>query len=248
MLFIVIETFRTSGAVDVYRRARDQGRMLPDGVRYVSSWVDLDFTRAYQLMEAPSAKDLDPWIAKWSDIVDFEIIPVRTSAEATALIGPTLDAVSAPSDDQTYDVVVRNVQPRTLAVVRQRVAVANVASDVPMLFGKVYALAKMLEVTLDGQNVAVYHGVGLEVEVEAGAGVIGRFESNADLHLAKTPAGSAATTTHRGDYAGLPNAHKAIDDWCKANERSLAGVRWELYGHWVGDPEKRRTEVYHLLA
>ena len=90
MLFMVVERFRTPGAVEVYRRARDKGRMLPDGVRYVSSWVDLEFTRCYQLMEAEHAAALEPWIATWKDLVDFEVIPVRTSAEASATIAPRL--------------------------------------------------------------------------------------------------------------------------------------------------------------
>lgn len=85
-LFMVLEWFRTPGAVAVYRRARDSGRMLPDGVRYVSSWVDLDFTRCFQLMEAPSAAALEPWVEKWRDLVEFEVIPVRTSADATEAI------------------------------------------------------------------------------------------------------------------------------------------------------------------
>jgi hypothetical protein len=89
-LFMVLERFRTPGAVDVYRRARDKGRMLPDGVTYVASWVDLEFTQCYQLMEAPSEKALAPWIAKWSDLTEFEVIPVRTSAEAADLIKPKL--------------------------------------------------------------------------------------------------------------------------------------------------------------
>jgi hypothetical protein len=90
MLFMVVERFRTPGAVEVYRRARDKGRMMPDGVRYVSSWVDLEFTRCFQLMEADDAAALDPWISKWKDLVDFEVIPVRTSADAGAAVAPRL--------------------------------------------------------------------------------------------------------------------------------------------------------------
>lgn len=91
MLFMVVERFRIPGAREVYRRARDQGRMMPDGVHYVSSWVDLDFARCWQLMEAESAAALDPWIARWADLVEFEVVAVRTSAEASAAIKPTLD-------------------------------------------------------------------------------------------------------------------------------------------------------------
>jgi hypothetical protein len=90
MLFMVLERFRTPGAVEVYRRARNQGRMLPDGVSYVSSWVDVDFTQCFQLMEAESAKALDPWIARWHDLVEFEVIPVRTSADASSTIASRL--------------------------------------------------------------------------------------------------------------------------------------------------------------
>jgi hypothetical protein len=90
MLFMVVERFRTPGAVEVYRRARERGRMLPDGVRYVSSWVDLDFARCFQLMEADDAGALDPWIAQWRDLVEFEVIAVRTSADASAAIAPLL--------------------------------------------------------------------------------------------------------------------------------------------------------------
>ena len=90
MLFMIVERFRTPGGADVYRRARDQGRMIPDGVSYVASWVDLDFNSCYQLMEAPNAAALDPWLDRWRDLVDFDVVPVRTSAEASALIAPRL--------------------------------------------------------------------------------------------------------------------------------------------------------------
>ena len=90
MLYMVIERFKTPGALAVYRRARDQGRLLPDGLTYVASWVDLDFTTCFQLMEAEDEGLFEAWIDRWQDLVEFEIVPVRTSAEAMAVMGPRL--------------------------------------------------------------------------------------------------------------------------------------------------------------
>jgi hypothetical protein len=90
MLFMIIEHFRPGQAPEVYRRFRDRGRMAPEGVQYVSSWVDVGFQRCFQLMEADSEASLRKWTANWDDLIDFEIITVRTSAEAAAAIAPEL--------------------------------------------------------------------------------------------------------------------------------------------------------------
>ena len=90
MLFMVIERFRPGQAPAVYRRFRDQGRMAPEGVRYISSWVDLNYHRCFQVMDADHEGLLQQWTANWSDLIDFEIIPVRTSQEAAAAIAPEL--------------------------------------------------------------------------------------------------------------------------------------------------------------
>ena len=90
MLFMVIEYFQPGRAAEVYRRFRDRGRMAPADVRYVSSWVDLEFRRCFQVMEADSASSLQEWTRHWEDLVSFEIVPVRTSAEAAAAIEPEL--------------------------------------------------------------------------------------------------------------------------------------------------------------
>jgi len=90
MVFMVIEQFRPGRAPDVYRRFRDRGRMAPTDVRYVSSWVDFDFRRCFQVMEADSEARLREWTINWDDLIDFEIIPVRTSAEAAAAVAPQL--------------------------------------------------------------------------------------------------------------------------------------------------------------
>ena len=90
MLFMVIERFRPGKAPEVYRRFRERGRMAPAHVRYVSSWVDLEFRRCFQVMEADSEDQLQEWTRNWDDLADFEIIPVRTSSEAAAAIVPEL--------------------------------------------------------------------------------------------------------------------------------------------------------------
>jgi hypothetical protein len=92
MLYMVIERFKEPGAVSVYRRAREKGRMLPEGLDYISSWVSLDFTTCFQLMETRDVRLFDAWIARWSDLVDFEIIPVCDSAEASQAIRQRLEA------------------------------------------------------------------------------------------------------------------------------------------------------------
>ena len=89
-LYMVIEHFKRGDAIPVYRRFRDHGRLAPQGLTYVSSWVDTNFERCYQLMEADHPQLLDDWIAHWSDIVDFEVHPVITSAEAAERISPRL--------------------------------------------------------------------------------------------------------------------------------------------------------------
>ena len=80
---MVVEHFKNGNPVPVYRRFRDAGRMAPDGLTYVSSWVDEKMTRCFQLMETDDPKRLDEWIAKWNDLIDFEVYEVISSKEAS---------------------------------------------------------------------------------------------------------------------------------------------------------------------
>ena len=89
-LYMVVEHFRNGDAVAVYRRFRDRGRIAPGGLTYVSSWVDESFQRCYQLMQTDNRLLLDEWIANWSDLVEFEVYPVMTSAEAARIIAARL--------------------------------------------------------------------------------------------------------------------------------------------------------------
>ncbi len=89
-LYMVVEHFKNKDAVPVYRRFRDRGRMTPEGLNYVSSWVDHKLERCYQLMETHDRALLDEWMANWSDLTDFEVHPVITSKEAVERIAPLL--------------------------------------------------------------------------------------------------------------------------------------------------------------
>ena len=81
-LYMVVERFHNGDAAPVYARFRERGRMAPDGIVYVNSWVDLERGVCWQLMETHDRSLLDRWMANWSDLVDFEVYPVLTSAEA----------------------------------------------------------------------------------------------------------------------------------------------------------------------
>lgn len=87
-LYMVIEHFKDAAAV--YRRFRDRGRMAPDGLVYLSSWVDEKLERCYQVMETHDRRLLDEWMANWRDLTDFEVHPVITSQEAAKRIEPQL--------------------------------------------------------------------------------------------------------------------------------------------------------------
>lgn len=83
MLYMIIEQFR-SGASPVYERFRERGRLAPAGLSYINSWVTPDLASCYQVMSCDDRSLLDEWMSAWSDLVDFEVYPVITSAEAAA--------------------------------------------------------------------------------------------------------------------------------------------------------------------
>ena len=90
MLYMVVEHFKHQDPVPVYRRYRDQGRLAPEGLAYVSSWVDAKLERCFQLMQTDDRALLDAWIAAWDDLVDFEVYPVLSSNEAAEQVAPLL--------------------------------------------------------------------------------------------------------------------------------------------------------------
>lgn len=85
MLFMVIEHFKDRDPAPVYKRFADKGRMMPDGLNYVNSWIEVGMDRCFQVMETDDPALLQEWISKWNDLVDFEVVPVITSAEMVNL-------------------------------------------------------------------------------------------------------------------------------------------------------------------
>ncbi len=90
MLYMIVENFRGGDALPVYRRFRDQGRLAPEGLTYVSSWIDEKLQRCFQVMETADPALLEEWMANWRDIVDFEVYPVMLSKDAAARVAPLL--------------------------------------------------------------------------------------------------------------------------------------------------------------
>jgi len=90
MQFMVIETFRDQNAKAVYRKFRDKGRMMPEGLAFVSSYVAADLSRCFQLMECNDVTLLQRWVAQWADVAAFEIVPVVAGKDTAAALGPEL--------------------------------------------------------------------------------------------------------------------------------------------------------------
>jgi Domain of unknown function (DUF3303) len=84
MLFMVVERFKNRDAKVIYARLDEKGRMMPDGLRYVASWIETNFDRCFQVVEADDERLLHEWADRWRDIVDFEFVPVLTSERARA--------------------------------------------------------------------------------------------------------------------------------------------------------------------
>jgi len=89
MMFMVIERFRDGDARPVYERADERGRILPEGLTYVDSWVEANLSRCFQLMECDDLTLLVTWISHWVDLVDFEVVPVVGSSQAAAVVQRT---------------------------------------------------------------------------------------------------------------------------------------------------------------
>lgn len=149
---------------------------------------------------------------------------------------------------QNYEFKEVTVAARLVAGVRDVVPRGRVGQFFGRSLDQVYAAGKAGQVALDGQNIFIYRAATpTELTVDFCVGVKAPFEAVGAVQPLETPAGNAAMTTHRGDYAGLGDANAAIIEWCRANDRRRAGPSWEVYGHWDPDPSKLRTDVYWLL-
>lgn len=90
MLYMIVESFKDKDAIPVYRRFKEHGRLAPEGLTYISSWVDENFKVCFQIMETSDIKLLEQWMANWSDLVDFEVFPIMSSSEAVEKIASKL--------------------------------------------------------------------------------------------------------------------------------------------------------------
>jgi hypothetical protein len=94
MLFMVIERFKDSDMLPIYKRVRDEGRMLPEGLRYVDSWVEPSFSRCFQVMECDDLRLLQEWALRWRGSgVTLEIVPVVSSKDTRDVVAPFLDKI-----------------------------------------------------------------------------------------------------------------------------------------------------------
>jgi hypothetical protein len=89
MLFMVVEHFKDRDPAPVYKRFADQGRMMPDGRKYVNSWIEVGMDRCFQVMECDDVALLQEWVKNWGDLVEFEVVPVVTSAEMQQIFRST---------------------------------------------------------------------------------------------------------------------------------------------------------------
>src|SRR6478735_4960004 len=139
-----------------------------------------------------------------------------------------------------YEIVVEDVAARPIAAVHLSVPIGGVAAAWPPALDKVWAFLRGHDgLRTDGHNIFVYHHPvlpGAPMEVDFGVEVSRAFEPEGEIVLTQTPAGRVASTVHVGPPDQLADANAAIEDWCLADRRPLAGVSWEIYGDPGDDP------------
>jgi effector-binding domain-containing protein len=136
-----------------------------------------------------------------------------------------------------------------LAVIRRQAHPSELSRVVPECCGLVWEAVRAQQVKA-GRHVAIYWDSAIHVDV--GVELFGSFVDQGEVVCAETPSGTVAWITHHGPYGALGAAHDAIYQWCKANGHTLAGPKWEIYGHWQPewntDPSLIRTDIYYQIA
>jgi hypothetical protein len=158
--------------------------------------------------------------------------------------------VLAVATSNAYDVRLQQTSPRGIAAVRARLPGWKVGASFRTYLDQVYSASRGTALKLDGQNIFVYRSVeGMpdHVDVEFGVGVAQPFPTEGAVTYCTTPSGSTITTTHWGDYGALRDAHRAVTEWARQHQVTLAGPRWEVYGHWR-EGVIPRTDIYYLVA
>jgi effector-binding domain-containing protein len=147
-------------------------------------------------------------------------------------------------------VEIETVTERPLAAVRQWMRQPEIAARFREPLDKVWAFVRQRPDLQPGLNVFLYRAVpdtpGI-MDIDFGVEVARSFEAEGEVRCVTMPSGRAASMLHIGPYERLVETHTAVQDWCAANGRALAGVSWEIYGHWSDDPAKLETRVGYLL-
>jgi len=147
-----------------------------------------------------------------------------------------------------YQIELKNSDAILTAVVRERVLPKELSRFVPAACGEVWSFVRSASLPKPGRHIALYLNDGM---VEVGVEVSERFVGNDRVHCSQLPSGRVVTAVHFGPYQRLSEAHASIRRWCAEHEHPLAGISWEVYGHWDGswnaDPSKIRTDVFYLL-
>jgi effector-binding domain-containing protein len=161
----------------------------------------------------------------------------------------TSKAVPRKSPMTPSAVQLQQLKSVQVAVVRRQAKQSELSGVVPDCCGLVWNELRAQQAKA-GRNIAIYWDGSIRLEV--GVELLGPFTERNGIVFSATPAGAVASATHFGPYAGLGAAHGEVHQWCKANNRSLAGPSWEIYGHWQSewntDPSQIRTDVFYLVA
>lgn len=148
-----------------------------------------------------------------------------------------------------YEVRIQQLESVPIAVIKRQVRQSELSRVVPECCGLVWNAVRAQQAK-GGRHIALYWDGSIRLEV--GVELLGPFAEQDGVVRSATPAGAVASVTHFGPYGAMGGAHEAIRQWCTANNRTLAGPSWEIYGHWQpewnDDPSRIRTDVYYLLA